>query len=54
MTYPTPCGKKDCCCPKSYFKAYKSTAKIRNPTRRTKVRKAIKKIAMARRKKLGK
>ncbi len=54
MTYSTPCGKKDCCCPKSYFKAYKSAARIRNPTQRKKTRKAIKRLANARRKKLGK
>lgn len=54
MTYSTPCGKGDCCCPKSYFKAYRSTARIKNPTQRKKARKMIRKVANARRKKLGK
>lgn len=54
MTYPTPCGKKDCCCPKTYFKAYKDASRIKNPTQRKKLKKIIKRVANARRKKLGK
>lgn len=54
MPANTPCGNKDCCCPKSLKNVYNMASKTKNRKLRKTIKNAVKKIALARKKNLKK
>lgn len=54
MPANTPCGNKDCCCPKSLYNVYNMAQRTKNRKARKIMTKAVKRIALARKKNLKK
>lgn len=50
MTYDTPCGKKNCCCPHAVKALYRDVKRIKNTRKRSIALKKVKQITKLRKK----